>query len=70
MFCITNTCTKAITVILKIILTKYSLTISLNYICIKSYFLIKGAISYIELALMIRKSGGEYQYLTAAYGEV
>jgi len=27
------------------------------------------AISYIELALMIRKSGGEYQYLTAAYGE-
>jgi len=27
------------------------------------------AISYIELALMIRKSGGEYQYLSAAYGE-
>jgi len=27
------------------------------------------AISYIELGLMIRKSGGEYQYLTAAYGK-
>nr|XP_002119371.1 b(0,+)-type amino acid transporter 1-like [Ciona intestinalis] len=29
-----------------------------------------GAMSYIELGLMIKKSGGEYQYLKAAYGEV
>jgi len=28
------------------------------------------ALSYIELGLMIKKSGGEYQYLTAAYGKL
>ncbi|XP_077976320.1 b(0,+)-type amino acid transporter 1-like [Styela clava] len=29
-----------------------------------------GAISYIELGLMIRKSGGEYPYLRAAFGDL
>lgn len=28
-----------------------------------------GAFTYMELGLMIRKSGGEYQYLKEAYGD-
>ena len=29
-----------------------------------------GAITYIELGLMVKKSGGEYAYLRAAYGDI